>query len=145
VTNALPASVSRDPPTTLPEIVDWFESLSYGLVILEPYPLADVRAAVDAFHERMVRHAADWATTCAGEADRTSPWSALRRVIESDHTWFETSFEQLRWFLGIVEGEDHGGHRQALGQYGRLVAEAVRRHLRDERRLLEHRRASAKG
>jgi len=44
-----------------------------------------------------------------------------------------TSIEQLWWFYRVVEGEDHGGHRQALGQYGRILAEALRRHRAEER------------
>ncbi len=36
---------------------------------------------------------------------------------------------QLHWLLGIVERDNHGGNRQALGQYGLLVAESLRQHL----------------
>jgi hypothetical protein len=56
-----------------------------------------------------------------------------RSTLESDHERFLLSLEQLWWFYGIVAEDDHGGHRQALGQYGRLVAEALERHLAEER------------
>lgn len=144
MTTVLPLSAAAAPPGDLGEITEWFESLSYGLVLLEPYPLDDLRHAVRAYHRSMVRHVAARGEEPALRADLTPPWDVLERVVESDHHRFETSFEQLGWFLRVVEGEDHGGHRQALGQYGRLVAEAVRRHLLDEDRLDSYLRAAAK-
>ena len=132
------------PPSTLSETVDWFDSLSYGLVRLEPYPLVEVRAAIAHFELAMARHIGDpvGIDTPRGEGSEAD---RLLRVVASDHRWFATSFEQLWGLLRIVEGEDHGGHRQALGQYGRLVSEAVRRHLADERALLALRSAGEKG
>ncbi len=56
-----------------------------------------------------------------------------RRGLAADHERFRTSVQQLWWFYAIVEREDHGGNRQALGQYGRLVCEALRRHRAEER------------
>jgi len=145
MTEPLRLPAARSAPEGLAATTDWFESLSYGLVLLEPYPLEDLQAAVQAFRGRMIAHTAAWG------AERWvprggDPFAArLYRVVVSDHAWFETSFDQLRWFLGIVENEDHGGHRQALGQYGRLVSEAVRRHLGDEQSLAARALPSAKG
>lgn len=136
MTEPLQVSQAVSPPVELASMADWFESLSYGLVLLVPYPLDNLRAAVRAFERAMARHSVEWDSKHARAASEAPSRNPLARVVESDHTWFSTSFEQLRWFLGIVENEDHGGHRQALGQYGRLVSEAVRRHLDDERRLL---------
>jgi hypothetical protein len=39
----------------------------------------------------------------------------------------------LRGLLRIVERDDHGGNRQALGQYGRILAEALKEHRALER------------
>lgn len=142
---ALPLRSAGDPPKQLGEMVDWFESLSIGLVLLEPYPLDQLVRAVDAFHARMMDHVRGWEAAATRTPSEDGARTRLRRLVESDHVWFETSFEQLRWFLGVVQNEDHGGHRQALGQYGRLVAEAVRRHLSDERRWAALEGASAKG
>lgn len=40
---------------------------------------------------------------------------------------YTTAFEQLHWHLDILRADDHGGNRQALGQYWRLVLDALRR------------------
>lgn len=118
-------------PRSLDAMIPWFESLSCGLVLLEPYALDDLRHAVNSFRELLLRHLArsDAPTSAAVSSD------PVRRLVEADHRRFSATLEQLGWLLGIVESEDHGGHRQALGQYGRLVCEAARRHLADERAL----------
>jgi len=114
-------------PSELDPLIVWLDTASDGLVRLEPYRLDELRA--------MVRRVADVVATHTREYDgrlgrapppggRPATWALLR----ADHAWFSVSLEQLAWFFGIVENEDHGGHRQALGQYGRLLAEALRRH-----------------
>jgi len=110
-------------------------------VLLEEFPVADIRAAIMAVGQAVARHRAT-----------TDPWMALlltsdeetargARVLLHDHEWFATSLEQFWWFFRVVEADDHGGHRQALGQYGRVLAEALRRHRRDERWLESRRNA----
>ena len=133
----------RAPPGAFDDLVDWLEGWSYRLVLLEGYDLDDLRGAVGAVESAV-----------EGHREATEPWispllesdpetSRVSRVILHDHLWFRTSLEQFRWFLRVVEGEDHGGHRQALGQYGRVLAESLRRHRRDERWLEE--RGNARG
>jgi len=123
------------PPAGFDELAEWFERWSTRLVLLEEYPLGDVRRAILVV-ERAVRE----------HRQRFDPWaSALPRedaavargvqILLSDHAWFETSIAQLWWFYDVVDREDHGGHRQALGQFGRVFAEALGRHRADERRL----------
>ena len=122
----------RSPPSAFDELVDWLENWSYALVLLENYPLSDLRAAVASVESaiRVHREATDpWITSLLGEHEEIA---RTARVVLHDHTWFATSLDQLEGFLRVVEGEDHGGHRQALGQYGRVLAEALRRHRRDE-------------
>ncbi|HUZ80420.1 MAG TPA: hypothetical protein VMV28_07390 [Thermoplasmata archaeon] len=133
------------PPAALEELVDWFEALSYGLVLLEPYPLTEVRGAVDRFHQEVRLHSDRAESHLAHGPLRTDPLGrTLTELVRADHRWFETSFDQLDWFLRIAEEDGHGGNRQALGQYGRLVADAVRRHLADERLLASMSSASTK-
>jgi len=131
-----PAIDLSQPPPAIGELVEWFEAMSTGLVLLEPYPVSEVRGAIARFHATVRDHSEVEEARFAGEPPRTDPiGNALTELVRSDHRWFEVSFEQLDWLLRIVEENGHGGNRQALGQYGRLVAEAVRRHLADERRL----------
>lgn len=126
------------PPTRLEEAVDGFESMSTGLVLLEPYPLPEVRQAIAAFHGAVRTHSTIAESRLSEElAPHDLASRSLLAIVRSDHRWFEISFEQMDWFLRIAEGDGHGGNRQALGQYGRILAEAVRRHLSDERRLTE--------
>ena len=116
--------------------MEWFERISSGLVLLEEYPREDLRATVELLDRAVRAHVrrfdARWGR---GGAAPGAPVE-LRAVLDADHARFLVSVEQLRWFFQIVEGEDHGGHRQALGQYGRVLAEALRRHRRDERSYL---------
>jgi len=125
----------RSPPGTFDELVAWLERWSYGLVLIEGYSLPEIRAALLAVSEAVSAHrrAADpWLAALPPMDEETARGAKL---LLSDHEWFETSLEQLWWFFHVVEKEDHGGHRQALGQYGRVLGEALRRHRSDERRL----------
>jgi hypothetical protein len=125
----------RSPPRGFDELIDWFERWSYRLVLLEEYPLSEVRAALVAVSDAVTAHrlsAEGWiAMLPATDSEATRG----AKVLQSDHERFETSLEQLWWFFRVVEKEDHGGHRQALGQYGRVLAEALSRHRAEERRL----------
>jgi hypothetical protein len=130
-----PAVDIRASPAGFDALIDWLEAWSYRLVLLEEYPLPDVRAAVEAVERAVTGHRGEF----EARLDRVdlADWdtSRLVRILRSDHEWFGISLEQLRWFLDVVETEDHGGHRQALGQFGRVFAEALRRHRTDEGRL----------
>lgn len=123
-------------PSDFDALIDWFELVSYALVLLEEFRLPEIRSAVGAIERAVLAHvrASPLGTLLSPTGE--SPLSALERVVDADHVWFRTSLEQLRWFLSVVERDDHGGNRQALGQYGRLLAESLRRHRLDERELL---------
>ena len=125
----------RTPPSGFDDLIDWLERWSYSLVLLEEFPLADVRAGIRSVESAVRAHtgAADRWVAPLQTGDEENARGA--RVILHDHEWFATSLEQFWWFYRVVERDDHGGHRQALGQYGRVLAEALRRHRRDERRL----------
>jgi hypothetical protein len=125
-----------DAPTTeLDGLVTWFEDMADGLVLLEPYPLVTVRGAVTAVTAGIGRHLDEPLAMAGGTTREVREWNHLAQILDRDHAWFRTSLEQLAWFLEVVEREDHGGHRQAIGQYGRLLCESFRRHRELERLL----------
>jgi hypothetical protein len=116
----------RNPPADLDGLVDWFDRVSANLVLLEPYDREQVRLAVEAMERGMRAHLA---RAARGGSTSDGPESRL----QGDHARFVVSIDQLQWFFRIVDRDDHGGNRQALGQYGRVLTEALRRHLADER------------
>jgi hypothetical protein len=127
-----PAVDIRAPPEDLDALIDWFELVSSNLVLLEEYPIADVESACARVGQALRLHSSQGLPSPAVSED--AGLDELRRVLEADHRWFERSLDQLDWSLDIVRREDHGGHRQALGQYGRILAESLRRHRADEAR-----------
>jgi hypothetical protein len=124
------------PPSDFDELIEWFELVSYNLVLLTDYRLDQVRRAIAAMDTGISVHLAHAGPLEVLVPNGTHVESALELVLASDHVWFQSSREQLAWSLRIVEVDDHGGNRQALGQYGRVLTEALRRHRRDERQRL---------
>ncbi|MHB1435707.1 MAG: hypothetical protein ACYCPN_06645 [Thermoplasmata archaeon] len=102
------------PPRSLPELIPWFEAFSRELVRLSDPSVDEIRAGIDALE-----------TALRVELPFPPPSGAGK----CDADLWDESLVQLRWLLGIVEQDDHGGNRQALGQYGLLVAESLREHL----------------
>jgi hypothetical protein len=131
VTRTPPPRGERATPEELDACVEEFDRLSGGLVLLAPAPLAEVRRRIERFECALRGHLS---------APLSGPPEAVAR-LDGEHRRFRTSIDQLWWFYRIVEADDHGGHRQALGQYGRLVAEALRRHRAEERELASVRSA----
>lgn len=131
-----PSVAIADPPEEFDALIDWFEWVSYQLVLLEEYSREEVRSALETVTRSVENHLRSTLPELAAEKSGSARMRELRSVLTSDHEWFRTSLEQLWWFFGVVDREDHGGHRQALGQYGRVFAESLRRHRRDEREFL---------
>ncbi len=124
---AAPTVDLRRAPAEIDPLVPWLETASDGLVLLASYPREELRSMVRAVARVVGAHRREYDRRLGKPPvprERAATWALLR----ADHAWFGVSVEQFAWFLGIVENEDHGGHRQALGQYGRLLAEALRRH-----------------
>jgi len=121
----------RAPPLDLDDLIDWFDRLGFDLVHLAEYPVEDLDRALTEFERAVRSHLAGGQSPSNEDSERLGTDRA--RTLESEHARFLTSLEQLRWHFRIVEHDDHGGHRQALGQYIRVVAEALRRHREDER------------
>jgi hypothetical protein len=110
--------------------------IAEGLVLLRGPAIPELRAEVDSARRGLLgRHRAAFERARDDGGART----ALEARLLEDHERFSSSFEQLDWLLGIVAGEPHGGNRQALGQYWRLVLEALERHLAEEERWLRER------
>jgi hypothetical protein len=124
-------------PEDFDGLVEWLERWSYNLVLLEEYALADVRTALEAVDHGVKAHRTEFDARLRSLSRTDDETARGAKIVRSDHDWFETSVDQLWWFFRVVENEDHGGHRQALGQYGRVLAEALRRHRTDERQLLD--------
>jgi hypothetical protein len=122
----------RHPPADLDALIDWFERFSYELVLLEDFSLAEIRSVIDVL-EAGVRGHLESSSRRRGELSDPRSAGDLETILASDHEWFRTSLSQLEWFYAVVAHDDHGGNRQALGQYGRILAESLRRHRRDER------------
>ncbi|MGA8664616.1 MAG: hypothetical protein WB809_06100 [Thermoplasmata archaeon] len=122
----------RSPPPSLDDRIDWFGQVSEGLVQMEDYSLSDVAFAVDQIEISVREHLRSAAPEREDREGGVADGLGLTARIQSEHSVFPTSLRQLRWFFGIVAHEDHGGHRQALGQYGKVLAEALQRHREDE-------------
>ncbi len=126
----------RQSPTEFDDVVEWFDGVSRALVLLEAYPLEDLRQVVAVMRRTVLEHCRSDGRSIPEVASHSPELDPRERLLVADHRWFRLSLEQLDWFLGVVAGEDHGGHRQALGQYGRVFAESLRRHRTVERAAL---------
>ncbi len=124
-----PPRIDR-PPHELDALIDWFEWVSERLVLLELFDLDDVGRAVGAIDRAVRDHLA-----AVEDGAFAGPGGDAAHRLALDHRMYPTSLEQLAWFLRVVVRDDHGGNRQALGQYGRLLAESLGRHREEERRL----------
>lgn len=134
---ARPVVDIRAPPLDLDDLIDWFDRVSQALVLLAEFPVAELTAGTDRLDVTVRDHLATAERTLGPADPAQADRSDLRRLLASDHARFEVSLEQLRWFLRRVTEDPQGGHGQALGQYGRVLAEALRRHREDERRYVE--------
>ncbi len=121
----------------LRQLLRWQGALADALVRLEPVARAEVVEEIDRLdatllgdHPRAVRSA------LRALLERRPAAEPQVRRLRTDHAMFQTSLEQLRWFFQVVDEAPHGGNRQALGQYWRVVLEALDRHLTEEERLL---------
>jgi len=112
------------------------EALAEELVRLEDFSLAvlrdeilALRGSVGEGHSSLMKLA--WNSPEPGVLDTKAV-----AQLESDHARYRTSLDQLEWFLAVVARENHGGHRQALGQYWKILLESLVTHVTEESRLL---------
>jgi hypothetical protein len=127
------ADRGRESVARLRRLVDSQRSIVTALVRIEPVTLGTIATEVDAIERALLGDHPRTVDPFLAEApalpDRTE---RLRLVLIEEHRRFPESIGQLRWFWGVVRNEDHGGHRQALGQYWAILLESVVRHLEDE-------------
>ncbi len=126
------AAVSRS-GTSLDAALERFERFSAGLVRLEPASLEEVREEVERFAAELERHLDVRPPGRRRGPGGPSAEPSRTALLAREHERFRTSLEELRGIVDVVLRDDHGGHRQALGQYGRILAEALRLHRADER------------
>jgi hypothetical protein len=129
------AAPSPDPTEPLDSEIQRFEAFADGLVRLEPHPFAELRAEVERFALAIEHHLGGIGDGRSPKAGHRFRPGGARQRLAAEHERFRASLAELRGLLAIVKGDDHGGHRQALGQYGRLVTEALRLHRAEERVL----------
>lgn len=124
------------PPVELDRLIDRFDAFCDHLVLLEEYSLAQIRTALETIRGPVELHCrAGWEGV--EERARDVPGAPeLYQRLTADHARFDDSLGQLDWYCAILARENHGGHRQALGQYGRVLAESFRRHREEEREFL---------
>jgi hypothetical protein len=127
-----PRRLARHDPL-LARLPTW-EALADGLVLLEPIPLARLRRTVDDLVAAWPRHVVEARSAFAAGRSGVRGPEPLGR-LEAEHAWVRDSLAELNGLLGLVTANDHGGNRQALGQYWRLLNEALRRHIAEEEAL----------
>jgi len=127
------------PEPLLDDAVEQFGQFSASLVRLEPHSLEDVRRIVDGFASLVEGHLREAPQPPPGASRGVGRWSLSDERLHQEHDRFLSSIGQLREILAVVEADDHGGHRQALGQYGQIFVEALRVHRAEERRKAKSR------
>ncbi|MFZ1022820.1 MAG: hypothetical protein WAN87_01635 [Thermoplasmata archaeon] len=125
-------TIARASDAELSRIIESFDRLSCRLVLLEPYSIEEVANGVRTLHRSVERHIETSRGTREIEQGDSTPNSLRRRELADDHARFLTSLGELSALLGIIRRDDHGGNRQALGQYGKILSDALRIHVRAE-------------
>ena len=121
------------PEGALDAELEAFDRFATALVRLEPFTLDEVRVEVRRFAAAVEHHLRASRPHQSRTGSSRSQRPAIGGRLDREHERFRTSVEELRLLLQVVERDDHGGHRQALGQYGRIFVEALRLHRGDER------------
>ncbi len=112
--------------------VQEFDRFSHGMVLLAEVPRPELLRVVREFADALSSHARAAPRPLRGGSD-----GRAGAALAADHERFLSSVGQLRWLSSILERDDHGGNRQALGQYGKILVEALREHRRREQKLLD--------
>jgi hypothetical protein len=119
----------------LEELLRSAEMIAEGLVRLAPHRSPEFRRQLHELERILAAaHPDRWDRWLAADPVLRVPGAAAPELLQREHRIFPLSLEQLRWFELLVVRDDHGGNRQALGQYLRIFLEALDRHLADERK-----------
>jgi hypothetical protein len=112
------------------------EMLADRLVLLEEIPHALVHAAAQRLEADLAHEHSKLSSQALRDFERAGSDGLARQTrLIAEHVAFADACEELRRLVELVERDGHGGNRQALGQFWRLLLESVRRHLDDERDL----------
>lgn len=107
------------------------------LVHLEPIPADELDRAARELASAFERHRMRLDLWLATSMDAHPASRRRAERLLADHEQFGESILELRALREIVRRDGHGGNRQALGQYWRLVWEALARHVTEEEDLLD--------
>ncbi|MGC2034299.1 MAG: hypothetical protein WA761_02500 [Thermoplasmata archaeon] len=108
-----------------------------GLVLLHDPPFQVLQEEVERLRQRLLQHHPRSVEWILRELETAGGDRAASRRIRSEHERFTSSLGQLDWLLSIVRENDHGGNRQALGQYWRILLGSIVPHVEEETRLVE--------
>jgi hypothetical protein len=99
------------PPADLDAAIEWLAGVSDRLVLLEEVSPGELMVALGRSDDLLRVHleTADRAWTGAPRVEPSQ--ERLAATLRSDHLRCLVSLDQLGWFLEIVVGENHGGHR----------------------------------
>ncbi len=130
-------SALRSTPDVLRELLPSSRRLAERLVLLEEVPAAEILAGVDRVQRALEEHAERADPLLAALDGHRLPGRVPPELLRDEHRIYPESVRQLRWFLDIVLRDDHGGNRQALGQFWTLLSESLHHHLEDEGAYLD--------
>ncbi|MFZ0892257.1 MAG: hypothetical protein WB778_07365 [Thermoplasmata archaeon] len=125
-------TIERSSDAELYQIIESFDRLSYGLVLLENKLVEEIGIAIRRLRAAVEQHVENSRGQGRFEVGDAASDSSRRREIADDHARFRTSLAELATLFEIIRRDDHGGNRQALGQYGKILSEALRIHLAAE-------------
>lgn len=113
------------------------EGWAQRLVRTEAVPVEEFRTGFLELEQTLVQdHIPLWEPLLEEHDAQRVAGAAAPELLRREHRIFPGSLEQLRWFHLLVVRDDHGGNRQALGQYLRIFHEALARHVADESKCL---------
>jgi hypothetical protein len=109
------------------------QPIAEGLVLLREFPELVLARAIEDLRVGVTRNHPRAAEPMLHRSERDGSLEAEKgRQLRREHAMFESSFFELDHYRERAKVDPHGGNRQALGQYWRLVLEALERHLADE-------------
>jgi hypothetical protein len=112
-------------------IIRW-ANLADDLVLLGEQDRRELELAENEMVEVLERHRSLTDPILRHLSPGTRVGSVGRETLLDEHERFAYSLQALHELIEVVRTDGHGGNRQALGQYWRLVWEALRVHGEDE-------------
>ena len=130
---------------TVSDLLARWSELPDDLVLSRTREDGRVERAARELAEALREHASRVDRLLALSSDDARIGSASAGRLRREHEVFATSVSELKGLIAVVHREGHDGNRQALGQYWRLLWEALRIHVEDEERGLGLRLGDPRG